>query len=70
VALDDLFRQVVATVDPGRIDAEALAGAERIAKGCEFSQPNSAALGFCLELQQAGLLGTLNEELWNTTGGT
>jgi len=70
VALDDLFRQVVATVGPGRISAEGFAAAERIAKGCESFPPNSAALGFCLEVQQAGLLGTLNEQLWDATGGS
>ena len=70
VALGDLFRQVVATVGPGRISAEGFAAAERIAKGCESFPPNSAALGFCLEVQQAGLLGTLNEQLWDATSGS
>ena len=70
VALDDLFRQVVATVSPGRVGAEGFAAAERIARACESFPPNSAALGFCLEIQQRGLLGTLNEQLWDTAGGS
>jgi hypothetical protein len=32
-------------------------------KAANSFPPNSAALGFCLEVQQAGLLGTLNEQL-------
>ena len=70
VALGDLFRQVAATVDRGRIGPEGFAAAERIAKGCESFPPNSAALGFCLEAQQAGLLGTLNQQLWDAADGS
>jgi hypothetical protein len=70
VVLGDLFRQVAATVDRGRIGLEGFAAAERIAKGCESFPPNSAALGFCLEAQQAGLLGTLNQQLWEAAGGS
>jgi len=57
-------------VSPGRVGAEGFAAAERIARACESFPPNSAALGFCLEIQQRGLLGTLNEQLWDTAGGS
>jgi hypothetical protein len=36
----------------------------------DFIPPNSVALGFCLEVQQAGLLGTLNEQLWDAASGS
>ncbi len=70
VALNDLFRQVVATVGPARVGAEGLVAAERIARACESFPANSAAIHFCLEVQQGGLLGELNEQLWDSTGGS
>ena len=70
VALDELFRQVVATVSPGRVGAEGFAAAERITRGCQSFPANSAALGFCLEIQQGGLLGGLNNQFWDAVGGS
>jgi hypothetical protein len=70
VALDELFRQVITTVSPGRVGAEGFAAAERITRGCLSFPANSAALGFCLEIQQGGLLGGLNNQFWDAVGGS
>jgi hypothetical protein len=70
VALNDLFRQVVATVGPARVGAEGLAAAERVFRECESFPATSAAIHFCLEVQQGGLLGQLNEQLWDSVGGS
>jgi hypothetical protein len=70
VGLDQLFHRVLATMRPGRIGAAGFAAAERIAKDCQSFPANSAALGFCLEVQRNILMGALNQELWESLGGS
>jgi hypothetical protein len=69
VALKDLFRQAVASAGT-HVSAEGLSAAERIAGACESFPANSAAIHFCLEVQQNGLLGGMNEQLWESMGGS
>jgi hypothetical protein len=69
VALKDLFHQVVASAGT-HVGAEGLSTAERIAGACESFPANSAAIHFCLEVQQNGLLGRMNEQLWEAMSGS
>ena len=55
---------------PVEVGAEGFAAAERITRGCQSFPANSAALGFCLEIQQGGLLGGLNTQFWDAVGGS
>jgi hypothetical protein len=70
VVLEDLLHRVVATLGPVRIGDPAIAAAERIVEGCRSFPANGSALNFCLEIQQHGLLGTLNQQLWDAAAGS
>jgi hypothetical protein len=72
VAIDSLFRQVLARVGSDRLGAEGVAEAERIAKRCQrlVNSPTSFALGACLDREQVSLLATLNNQFWVAAGGS
>ena len=70
VAVDDLLHGIVTTLGPGRIGDQAVAAAERIVEGCRSFPANGNALDFCLEIQQHGLLGSLNQQLWDAAAGS
>jgi hypothetical protein len=70
VALDALFRQVVAGIAPHRLGEEAIAEAETIAQSCRRSveTPSSSALSDCLELRHFTLMSILNGRFWAAAG--
>jgi hypothetical protein len=70
VALDALFRQVVAGNAERRQASEGLAEAAEIVQTCRSFPATSRAIGFCLTNEQHGLLGTLNTEYWDDAGGS
>jgi len=71
VHLDGLWQQV-ADAAAGKVGSAGLAAAGRIVDACRRSviTPDSFALGVCLDMQQAGLLATLNRSFWDQAGGS
>jgi hypothetical protein len=72
VALDRLFRRVVASVGSKRLDPDGVSEAERIAKSCQLLiyPPTNFGLRACLEQAQVGLLADLNNQFWAAAGGS
>jgi hypothetical protein len=72
VALDILFHQVVASVDPSRRNVEAIADVATFATSCQAAAeaPTSEALGACLDFMQFNLVSSLNEHFWAAASGS
>jgi hypothetical protein len=72
VALDSLFRHVLASVGPERLDPDGITEAERIAKSCQIliHPPTNFALAACLDREQVSLLTDLNNQFWAAAGGS
>jgi len=70
VALDELFRQVVASNGEGSRARDGLAEAGQIVQMCQSFPATSLAIGFCLAGQQHGLVSILNTEFWDDAGGS
>ena len=70
IALDALFRQVVASNGEGSWTSDGLAEAGQIVQMCQSFPATSLAIGFCLAGQQHGLVSILNTEFWDDAGGS
>jgi hypothetical protein len=72
VALDVLFYQVVASIDPSRRNVEAIADVATFARSCQATAqaPTTQALGACLDFVQFNLVSSLNEHFWAAAGGS
>ena len=70
VALDTLFRQVVAGAGEPRRARDGLPEAAQIVELCRSFLATSRAIGFCLADQQHGVVSILNSEYWDEAGGS
>jgi hypothetical protein len=71
VALDGVWRQVAGAA-AGKVGSAGLAAAGRVVDACRRSviTQDSFALGVCLDMQEAGLMATLNRRFWDEAGGS